>query len=261
MDKLPSYLQTHKAAMDFDEPSTLLQQKIIQQSNPFIAKKVIVMQWVKWAAAACVISFAGIGVYSLLSNKKIDTSTIASKTQAEKIQNIDTNTAAILPTETIAKNEDTDAVLPKTNATKQPLINVTKSKRQSPLLAKTKLTKTTTPQQTPINKAIEAIDEQFLQVVNIQKDRIKNTPLFAENEAYFNDFKVQMKILDKDEKATRNTLKKDPLNADVLGGLITIYQQKLGLLKSLQTEINKLNNKYKQNKEPIDSARTYFLNI
>jgi hypothetical protein len=261
MDKLPSYLQAQKMDMDFDEPSPQLQQKIMQQSKPSTTKKVIVLQWVKWAAAAFLIGFAGIGVYSLLSNKKLDTSTIATKTPIEKIQNNDTETAAIIPTETIAKNEDTDAVLPKTNATKQAVTSFTKSKKQSPLLAKTKLPKTTTLQQTPINKAIEAIDEQFLQVVNIQKDRIKNTPLFAENETYFKDFKEQMKLLDNDEQATRNTLKKDPLNADVLGGLITIYQQKLGLLKSLQTEINKLNNKYKQNKAPIDSARSYFLNI
>jgi hypothetical protein len=260
MDKLPSYLQAQKMEMDFDEPSPLLQQKIVQQSEPSIAKKVIALQWLKWAAAACIIVFAGVGVYSLIKNKENATTTIATNKVIENIKPTDTNTIAILPSEKITKSETTNTVLLKKKIEKA-VTNNTKNKPQEPLLTKNKLNKTPTPIATPINKAIEAIDEQFLQVVNIQKERIKNTPLFAENETYFKDFKEQMKLLDKDEQATRNTLKKDPLNADVLGGLITIYQQKLGLLKSLQTEINKLNNKYKQNKAPIDSARSYFLNI
>jgi hypothetical protein len=260
MDKLPSYLQAQKMDMDFDEPSPLLQEKIVQQSKPLIAKKVMVLQWLKWAAAAFIIAFAGIGVFSLINDKENAATTVATNKVIENTKPTDTNTIAIAPSEKITKIESTNSVLLKKKIEKT-VINNTKNKPQEPLLAKNKLNKTAIQIATPINKAIEAIDEQFLQVVNIQKDRIKNTPLFAENEAYFKDFKEQMKLLDNDEQATRRTLKKDPLNADVLGGLITIYQQKLGLLKSLQTEINKLNNKYKQNKEPIDSARSYFLNI
>jgi cell division septum initiation protein DivIVA len=48
---------------------------------------------------------------------------------------------------------------------------------------------------------------------------------------------------------------------ELLDQLINVYQQKLTMLKQLQNEMQKLNTRYKQNRESIDTAKTYFLNL
>ena len=49
--------------------------------------------------------------------------------------------------------------------------------------------------------------------------------------------------------------------SELLDQLINLYQQKLNTLKQLQTEMNKTNTRYKQSRGPVDSTRTYFLNL
>ena len=100
-----------------------------------------------------------------------------------------------------------------------------------------------------------------MQVINIEKQKINSSPLYAESPAYFNDFKNRMMQMDNDEKLLRNDIKTKGPSNDMIEQLINIYQQKLNLLKQLQTEMNKMNSRYKQNKPASDSLTTYFLNI
>jgi len=51
------------------------------------------------------------------------------------------------------------------------------------------------------------------------------------------------------------------MSDQLLNQLINIYQIKLNTLKQLQLEMNKINNRIKQNRVPVDSVKTYFINI
>ena len=85
--------------------------------------------------------------------------------------------------------------------------------------------------------------------------------MYAETPEYFNDFKIQIKQIEKDEKAIKSDIAKRGMTDELLDQLINIYEQKLNTLKQLQIEMNKTNNRFKQNRGPVDSTRTYFLNI
>jgi hypothetical protein len=67
--------------------------------------------------------------------------------------------------------------------------------------------------------------------------------------------------MDEDEKEMRKTITKSGLTNEMLLLLINIYKQKLVVLEKLQTEINKTNNRYKQNKSPNSIQENYFLKL
>ena len=83
----------------------------------------------------------------------------------------------------------------------------------------------------------------------------------AESADYFNDFKIQIKQMELDEKVIKSDIAKHGMNDVLLDQLINVYQQKLNVLKQLQIEMNKTNNRFKQNRGPVDSVKTYFLNL
>jgi hypothetical protein len=109
--------------------------------------------------------------------------------------------------------------------------------------------------------ALNDLESSFTQVINLQRARVSTMPMYAETPEYFSDFKVQMRQMEKDEKVIKADISKRGLSDELLDQLINLYQQKLNTLKQLQIEMNKTNNRFKQNRGPVDSTRTYFLNI
>lgn len=85
--------------------------------------------------------------------------------------------------------------------------------------------------------------------------------MFGESSDYFTDFKIQINQLEKDEKSIKAEIVKRGLSDQLLNQLMNIYQIKLNTLKQLQLEMNKINNRIKQNRAPVDSVKTYFINI
>jgi hypothetical protein len=236
MDKLKNYLQQHKEALDVDEPSTKVWEGIVQQTSK---PKRSIMLYMRWAVAACIIGLAVVGGISLFTtNKPIPVAPIAQQTPTT----IKTATPPVAVKPTTEKPIATKQIFAAANSSKQKGNN--------------NLTANKT-----IEHAVQKIDADFIQVVTLQREKINNTPLFGETQQYFNAFKLQMQMLDKDEAAIRTTIKTKAFDDELLTALITIYQQKLALLKSLQTEINKTNNRYKQTKEPVDTTASYFINI
>ena len=108
---------------------------------------------------------------------------------------------------------------------------------------------------------LNQIENTFTQIINLQKAKVNTTPLNAESPSYFNDFTIQMKHMERDEQTIKKDIRKSGLTDELLDQLINIYQQKLNMLKQLQNEINKTNSRFKQNRGPVDSTKTYFLNI
>ena len=85
--------------------------------------------------------------------------------------------------------------------------------------------------------------------------------MYTETPDYFKDFTIEIRQIEKDEKVIKSDIAKRGMTDELLDQLINLYQQKLNTLKQLQIEMNKTNNRYKQSRGPVDSVKTYFLNI
>lgn len=107
---------------------------------------------------------------------------------------------------------------------------------------------------------MESFKENYGQLVSYQLQSIRSTPVYAEDPAYFDDFKSRLKQMDSDEMAIRNSIRRQGISNNLLEQLINVYQQKLDVLKSLQEAINKMNTKVKEQPE-ADSSGKFYLNI
>lgn len=67
--------------------------------------------------------------------------------------------------------------------------------------------------------------------------------------------------MEKDESDIKKQIIAHGLTDELLEQLINIYQQKLNVLKQLQTEINKTNSRYLQTNPVSEITKTSFLNI
>ncbi len=242
MDELKKYLQNHAEELNLDEPREQVWHNI-QQETPVVKKTGVVLMIARLAAAACILVLAGIGVWHVLNTKK----------------DAETQVAAVKPAEKTV-----------TPAAAQPG-SVTPAKTQPDLIAQTithtkQKPVTRNPQQQPVNdkealNELHGVESSFIQVINLQRQRISSMPMYAESPEYFNDFKIQIRQMERDEKVIKSDIAKRGMNDELLDQLINLYQQKLNTLKQLQTEMNKTNNHYKQNRGPVDSTKTYFLNL
>lgn len=236
MDEFKKYLQQNRSSLDVEEPSPAIWNRIERQQP---AKKTTVIVMVtRWVAAACVLTLAGIGVWSLMK----DPSTPELSNQTAQVKPVEEPTTTIPETEVVTTNKELAVSVKKEN--KKPTIPVVKAVPERQDLI-----------------AMNNIENSFRQVINLQRDKVSTTPMFAESAEYFSDFKVQIKQLEKDEKSIKAEIIKRGMTDQLLNQLINIYQIKLNTLKQLQIEMNKINNRIKQNRAPVDSIKTYFINI
>lgn len=240
MDELKKYLQQNREVLDTDEPSSMVWERI-QVAQP-VKKTAIVLTITRWAVAACVLVLAGIGTWSLLKEEKTQETLQGSMATVEPKQQ--------------ENKQPTELVIP------VPEINTETNK----ILTSVTPEKKTVPVQKPIPQradliALQNVENSFKQVINLQRTKVGTIPMYAESAEYFADFKIQLRQLEKDEKAVKAEIVKRGLTDELLGQLINLYQIKLSTLKQLQTEMNKINNRVKQIRRPVDSVKTYFINI
>jgi hypothetical protein len=245
MDDFKKYLQQRSDDLDVDMPREKVWQGINKELNP--AKPMAALVYMKWAVAACVIALAGFGGYVLLNkpdttyqlpvaSNKEQTKDSKLKLQEEPTRLQPTTTEQLVADNRITKPNDNrnQRINQPVTSNRQPVINIT---------------------------ALEQVENSFTQVINLQKAKVNTTPLIAENPGYFNDFAIEMKRMERDEQSIKRDIRKSGLTDELLDQLINVYQQKLNMLKQLQNEIHKTNNRFKQNRGPVDSTKPYFLNI
>ncbi len=242
MDELKKYIQNHAEELNLDEPGAQVWQNI-QRQTAATKKPAAIIMVTRWAVAACVLVLAGIGTWYLLGEKKTGNPTATISTTKKKI----TTPVApkiMVPTE----NEKKEAILV--------------AKVETPV-RKSKINQNKKPLQPTVADMVtlQNLENSFTQVINLQRDRVGSIPMYAESPAYFNDFKIQIRQMEKDEKVIKSDIARRGMNDVLLDQLINLYQQKLNILKQLQTEMTKTNNRYKQNRGPVDSAKTYFLKL
>lgn len=247
MDELKKYLQNHRDQLGDDAPSpriwTGISESIAPKTTPLFRIGF------KWAAAAILLVMAGAAIWywnqpTQPAQEMVKASIKTIPSQPSALPNlVDTMERTI------------------TAALTKPAVNAKNAQRGFP--AATPITTIHTVSELSNNDQVKmaSLESSFTQVINLQKARISTTPLYAESPNYFKDFKLQMQQMEKDEKQIKHFISKNGMSDELLDQLINVYQQKLNMLKQLQNEMQKLNTRYKQNRESVDTAKTYFLNL
>jgi hypothetical protein len=235
MDKLKKYFKDNEASMKVDVPDEnsiwgrIESGSIEKHSNP---------NWIllvmRYAAAACFILLIGLGLLFILKDKEKPVK------QAEVVKDI----PPVI--------NDTAR-----NAINQPVITETTMIKKAPNFpAKHPKDENILPED-----EVDKIGKSYTSLINLQLKRLRTTAVYAESPGYFNDFKLQLKQMDKDEAMIRSDMKLYGFSDQLLEQLINVYQQKLNLLKNLQAAINKMNNGVKEKEQPSEQAPSYYIHI
>jgi len=248
MDKLKEYLLRHKADLDVDSPASDTWEYIgskMSEGSPrtgLATKSGFSIGVVRAAVAACVIALAGAGLWLVIKNKKAPADT--AKHNSGIIKKV--------PVPGKEKTENTARTEEKTPD---------KDIARNPSKPKQARHKARSQKPAELSDEIDIIDKSYSSLIDYQLRKLRATPLYAENGSYFSFYTEQLKQMDQDEEAVRNDIKTYGLTNEFLEQLINVYQQKLNLLKNLQTEINKMNNKVRQKQAPSEKAEVHYLNI
>ena len=245
MDELKKYLQNHRDQLGDDAPSPKVWTGISESLEP--AATPVFRIGYRWAAAAILLLIAGAGLWYW------NQPTQPAQELVKEIKQ------PVLPTVTPSLVDTIERTI--TAALTKPAAKAKNMQRGFP--AATPITTIHTVSELSNNDLVKmaSLESSFSQVINLQKARISTTPLYAESPSYFKDFKLQMQQMEKDEKQIKVFISKNGMTDELLDQLINVYQQKLTMLKQLQNEMQKLNTRYKQNRESVDTAKTYFLNL
>lgn len=248
MDELKKYLQSHRDQLGSEEPSDQVWMGIKDNIAP---EKIISMNLMtRWIVAASVILLAGIGIWQNYQPSKTTEPLVK---QVPSIEHAEPSSASSNIIDTISKSI--------TAALKVPEKKLAENRRTFPSATPITTIHTVNELSNADESKMEMMESSFTQVINLQKARISSTPLYAESPSYFKDFPLQMKQMEKDEKQIKIDIRKNGMNDQLLDQLINVYQQKLNMLKLLQTEMQKLNTRYKQNRVAVDTVKTYYLHL
>ena len=245
MDELKKYLQNHRDQLGDDAPSPKVWAGISESLEP--AATPVFRIGYRWAAAAILLLIAGAGLWYWNQPTQPAQELVKEMKQP------------VLPTVEPSLVDTMERTI--TAALTKPATKAKNMQRGFP--AATPITTIHTVSELSNNDLVKmaSLESSFTQVINLQKARISTTPLYAESPSYFKDFKLQMQQMEKDEKQIKVFISKNGMTDELLDQLINVYQQKLTMLKQLQNEMQKLNTRYKQNRESVDTAKTYFLNL
>lgn len=243
MDKLKQYLSENREELAIEEAPDELWPQINQQLQP---KRSLVVPMMKWVAAASVIILAGVGVYYLTQNEA-DREVVKTETtppKADSNKNVVSEKKEV-PVEITKPVEEQKQQLVTTGAPHQKSLTRQKPNNQ---------------ENNTINE-VDLLQQNFAVMIKHQEEKIRNTPIYAEDAEYFHFFKKQLDEMSGDEKNLKDEVKKTGWTDYSIERLINIYQGKIALLKQLQFEINKMNNKAKQNNSTIQTQKPSFINI
>ncbi len=234
MDELKKYLQQHAQEMDKDEPSPAILQRIISPASSTTKARIRPI-WYRMAAVASVallLVFA-IKYYNGTAPQVAGNNTIttAANTQPVKEKNYSINTDTASKTAVVTNPATGELVANKPVAGSESY------------------------------KLLRSFEQHYNQLVSLQEKSIRQSPVYGESDLYFDDLKAQLRKIDRDETMIKTSIQRSGLTDALLSQLITLYQQKIDLLKNIQSEINRINQKVKENHAPGDTLVKNYINI
>ncbi|HEX8334387.1 MAG TPA: hypothetical protein VF622_17320 [Segetibacter sp.] len=257
MDEFKKYINQHRHQLDTDEPGDHLFDSIERRLNP--SKPRVIPMFVKWAVAACIILLAGIAIYIFSSGGLNKSQDIAKTTPAGKIDSSSSSEIKKpIENEDPIEEEQSSKMLAQLPARKES-VNQDKPYRAETILNSQKevIAKKAPAQSTdPMLRAFNDMDKSYATMVSLQLEKVKGTPIYAEDAGYFHVFKKEFQDLTNDEKMLKEETKKNGINDDIINRMINIYQEKISLLKQLQFEINKMNNRMKNTSPEVQKKQS-----
>lgn len=236
MDEFKKYLFDHRDELDHEKPPHPQVWKHIQRETQVIKKPVLPLI-VKWMAAAAILAAVSILIYQLQRPAKPDGTQLAVTDPPKQDSSPVVNSPA-------------DAGKPSTPVTETsiqelPGNKTIKEKTPAPITGRIAKKERPVKKSNPVSP-LQAVEDNYATIINYQLQKLETTPIYAESPGYFHVFKKQWLDLERDEKKVKQDVKLYGLNNMVVDKLIQLYQQKLWLLKELQSEINKMNVRAKQ---------------
>ncbi len=259
-------MQDHLPKMDVDLPQRDLWPGIQQRIETAPTKGMLLpMKMMRWVAAASVLVMLALAGYLIAHKREGETIVQLNVPKLSPVQ----MPKEIAPAK---QNESIAIVDPKKQNKKlannrlaqpNPKTNVPDLFVKAPK----KKTKIATADSTQMlrnhfaNVEWQKVSGNFELILVAQKQRINRTPLLVEDPSYFDSFKQALQQLENDEKKLKKEMANGAeMNDQMLDQLIQINQQKLNLLKQLQAEINRMNERNKL-KPKTENDKTSFVNI
>ncbi len=245
MDEFKKYLREHRHELDVESPPRSEVWQHIQQQVT-VRRKVVIAPIFRRVAAACLVLLAGATAYILWTrDPQVDVAVkpvppVVKQKNPELAGQTSTSAPAIspLPGEVIADPAGTLA---------KKLDNPVPPKRR----------KTTRLALSKKRSPVDALQENYAIIINMQLKKLEATPIHVESPGYFHAFKKEWYDMEKDEKKIKDDIRLYGLNDRALEQFIQLYQQKLLMLKQLQEEINKMNNRAQQYPEMQRKSPSY----
>ena len=225
MDEFKKYLRQNKEKMEFDVPSPVVWENIRK------TKKVISFSWLRYAVAASVLGI--VFMLGFFMNNKINQNNqlaIKQETPAVNIPRNDTNDVAVNKTEAGEFHDQIETRHKVIN----PVRSISKTIKKKDFIG-------TADKESSVAESFGEMQKSFGIIINYQLEKIKSTPLYGEDDNYFSVFKKDFQDLTSDEQSVKNEIIQKGLSDVAIQKLITVYQQKILLLKRLQGEISKVN--------------------
>jgi len=248
MDRFKQYIEENAGKLGQDTPPPEIWGRIQDHIVP-AGKKPFSLHWMHYAAACILVLVVGV-VYFTAYNPLVKQAPIVVNTVNPKDSLLQKSGTELRDEKELA-SVTKEMPVKKAGLSVQNTIDHQKQRQTAVNISSTAHEATT----------VANVEKSFVTLISLQKEKVCNTPVFAENQAYFNDFYRQLHQMEEDEKDLRKEITRDGLSNQLLSQLINIYQQKLSVLEKLQKEINKTNTCYKQNKQPNAVQQNYFLHL
>ena len=236
MDEVKKYLQQNREELDSEIPSDAVWEKL--ECGMYPAVKVVQLKKAgAWIAAATVLLVAGCLYYFLYADSdpvpkqlagKNDSGGLITKQASPAVKPVDSLVAIV--TMPIKKNKIVSS--------------------GGGIVAQKKKV-----------YGYEDLEAGYKEIVDIQLASLRKQPIYGRDGNYFAYFREQIRELGDEEKKAKQRIRLEGVQSTGLDELITILQRKLTLLKQLQFEINKMNNRMQQQDASIQHQKPSYINL
>ncbi len=234
MDEIKKYLFENRDELDLERAPRPQVWKYVQRETS-VVKKPVVPLYLKWAAAAAILVAVSTMTWWWVRPAAPQTTEPELSVVTPKINNIPEPARRVGSSTGTSSQPEIDVTNPELPG--EPITAGETRKREN--RKRTHKEKQAAPQQPA--SPLDLIEDNYASIINYQVKKLEKTPIYIESAGYFHLFKKQWLDLERDEKKVKQDVRLYGLNDNLVNQLIQLYQQKLWLLKELQTEINKMN--------------------
>ena len=241
MDQFKKYLRDHRSELDVEvpPPAPAWSSRADKHSRTGSVTK--------WLVAASVLAIASSVFYWMPSRTDKNNTTNSGLVKNESVP---------APTNQDSSRNETANINNQPVGSGSPQEATEKNKSRKIVVAKTSASSTKRKRKSE-SSPLQSLESNYAGIINYQLKRVERTPIYAESADYFHVFKKQWYDLEKDEEKIRADIQMVGLNDIVVDQFIRLYQNKIDLLKQLQSQIDKMNLRARNHPGFHDQTPTY----